>query len=233
MSGPARARPLAGVVALGDSITNGEGGMVLGVHCRSWADWLARSLDLPFHGLAEDGARVVDVVTRQLPRVHAPYGLAAVYAGVNDVRQADFDVSAFAAGLAVVLEHAAAHAQGLVVCTIPLDLGRPRAGAAKVAAANARIRRLAARHGAAVADLDGLRGHTLILPDAVHPTALGQLEIADRAARALGIALPSASVEIAHAPRDLARFALLSHVPALGRDWRRRAVEGVARRRSR
>jgi hypothetical protein len=233
MSGATQVPPLAGVVALGDSITNGEGGMVLGVHCRSWAAWLARSLDVPFHGLAQDGARVVDVVTRQLPRMHSRYALAAVYAGVNDVRHAGFDVGAFAAGLAVILEHAAAHADRMVVCTIPLDLGRPRAGAAKVAAANARIRRLATRHGAAVADLDGLHGRTLILPDAVHPTALGQLEIADRAARALGAAPPSASVQVARAPRDLARFALLSHVPALGRDWRRRAVERVARSRSR
>ena len=37
--------------------------------------------------------------------------------------------------------------------------------------------------GAVVADLADLGGWTLVLPDAVHPTALGQLEIADRARR--------------------------------------------------
>ena len=37
----------SGLVALGDSITYGEGGIVLGVDGRSWALWLAQALDLP------------------------------------------------------------------------------------------------------------------------------------------------------------------------------------------
>ena len=76
--------------------------------------------------------------------------------------------------------------------TLPHDLGRPTS-APKPLHASAAVRRVAERHGATVADLSDFGGWTLVLPDAVHPTALGQLEIADRAARALGAPLlPSA-----------------------------------------
>lgn len=223
-----------GVAAVGDSITGGDGAPALGVACRSWAHWLALALDVPFHGLARDGAVVADVVAEQLPRLRGPYAVGAVYVGVNDARSVDFDGGAFAAGLDAVLAAVAGRAARVVVCTIPLDLGRPRAGAAKVGAANATIRAAAAAHGAVVADLDDLAGPLLVLPDAVHPTALGQLEIADRAAAALGLARrPSELVTVHRSRRALARFALTSHAPALARDWRRRVVEGAARRHPR
>ncbi len=45
-----------GLVALGDSITLGEGGSVAGVTCLSWAQWLARALDLPYTCYARNGA---------------------------------------------------------------------------------------------------------------------------------------------------------------------------------
>lgn len=223
--------PRAGVVAVGDSITNGRGATILGLHCRSWAQWLAESLDLPFHGLARDGAVVRSIVDEQLPRLRSAYAVGAVFAGVNDVRSVMFDRDAFTRDLATVFAHVAGHADRAVTCTIPHDLGRPRAGAAKVAAANDVVRALAAEHGFAVADLDDLRGPLLMLPDAVHPTAVGQLEIADRAARALGVPPPSAGVEVRRDARSLARFALTSHAPALARDWRRRLVEHIAHRR--
>jgi lysophospholipase L1-like esterase len=217
---------LPGVVALGDSITCGRGDTMLGLHCRSWAQRLAESVDLPFHGLARDGAVVTDVRGEQVPRLQSAYALGAVYAGVNDVRAVDFDLDAFTRDLAVVVQHVADHAERVVLCTIPLDIGRPRAGAAKVGEANAVIRRLAAEHGCAVAALDDLRGRLLVLPDAVHPTALGQLEIADRAARALGLPrLPSQLVDVDRGPRSVARFAVTGLAPALARDWRRRLRE--------
>lgn len=223
---------MTGVVAAGDSITVGEGAPALGVPCRSWAHWLALAVDEPFHLLARNGAVVREVVDEQVPRLRGPHAIGAVYAGVNDVRSADFDGAAFAAGLDAVLAAVGGRAGRVVVCTIPLDLGRPRAGAVKVAAANATIRAAAAAHGAALAALDDLAGPRLVIPDAVHPTAVGQLEIADRAATALGLArLPSALVDVHRSRRALARFAVTSHAPALARDWRRRAVEGAARRR--
>ena len=90
-----------GVVALGDSITNGGGELQHGVALQSWALWTARGLGLPYTGVAADGARAADVVARQLAAVEAQAGgrwdLGCLYVGVNDVRALDFDPAAFAA----------------------------------------------------------------------------------------------------------------------------------------
>ncbi len=76
--------------------------------------------------------------------------------------------------------------------TLPHDLGRPTS-APKPPHASSVVRRIAGRHRATVVDLSDFGGWTLVLPDTVHPTAVGQFEIADRAARALGAkVLPSA-----------------------------------------
>ena len=89
-----------GVVALGDSITNGGGELQNGVALQSWALWTARGLGLPYTGVAVDGARAADVVARQLPAVEAQAGgewdLGCLYVGVNDVRALDYDPDGFA-----------------------------------------------------------------------------------------------------------------------------------------
>lgn len=188
MSGPCR----LGLLALGDSITQGDGEPALGVSYRSWALWLAQGLELPYTNLAVDEAVAASLVTEQLPRVRADYDLACVYVGVNNARGPDWDGDRFAADFGATLARLRRHAARVLTFTIPLDLGRPRAGA-KVGEANAVVRRLAGEHGAVCAELSDLRGWRLLLPDAVHPTALGQLEMADRAARALaaaGVAVP-------------------------------------------
>ena len=101
--------------------------------------------------------------------------------------------------------------------------GRPRPPARRAQAA----RPVAGDHGAALAELDDLAGPPWLLPDAVHPTARGQLEMADRAARALGAAtLPSSLIEIHDSRRARARFTARWGV-LLARDVRRRAVERV------
>ena len=84
-----------GLVALGDSITVGEGSMVLGVTPLSWAQWLARALDLPYTSYAVNGAVVADVLRDQLPRVRREYDIACLYAGVNDARDPGFDAAAY------------------------------------------------------------------------------------------------------------------------------------------
>jgi len=217
-----------GLIALGDSITNGDGEPALGVPCRSWALWLAQALELPYTNLAYDGAMMADVIASQLPRVRGEYDLACLFVGVNDVRGPQWDPERYAENLDVALGALAGHASRVLVLTIPLDLGRPRAGRAKVAAANESIRRLAGAHGAKCASLDDLHGARMLLPDAVHPTALGQLEIADRAALALGdAARPPSTLRLASARRSArARFAARWGV-MLGRDLLRRAVEHV------
>jgi lysophospholipase L1-like esterase len=215
-----------GLVALGDSITNGHGEPALGVHPQSWAQWLAEALELPFTKLAADGARAADVLRDQVPRLRGPYDLACVYAGVNDVRSLDFGAAGYERDLRAIAAAAGAAADRLALCTLPTDLGRPRA-APKTVAASAIVRRVAGDLGATVVALDDLAGSPWLLPDAVHPTALGQLEIADRAARALGAPrLPSAAVEIHSSHRARGRFAA-RHGVLLAGDLRRRVLERV------
>ena len=212
-----------GLVALGDSITNGGGNMALGVYPRSWAHWLALALDLPFSGLAEDAATAGDVVARQVPRLRDAYDVGALFIGVNDVRSLDWDPEAFARDHAAALQALAQRCERALTLTIPLDLGRPRAGA-KVADANAIIRAAASEHSAIAVDLDDLRPWHALLPDAVHPHAMGQIEIADRAARALGgPRSPSSLADPNTRPQARARWA-----GAYARMW----LRDVARRLS-
>ena len=84
----------------------------------------------------------------------------------------------------------------------------------------------AARNAVVVVDLDDLRGWRRFFPDAVHPTALGQLEIARRAAAALALDVsPMALTSVQRGIRADARYAGTRQVAHLLRDWRRRAVE--------
>ncbi|MEA2287542.1 MAG: hypothetical protein QOJ21_3585 [Solirubrobacteraceae bacterium] len=213
-----------GLVALGDSITNGHGEPALGVPAQSWAQWLAEALEMPFTKLAVDGAQTADVLRGQVPRLRGPYDVGCLYAGVNDVRSLTFDAAAYERDLRAIATAVAGASDRLVMCTLPVDLGRPRA-APKPHRAGAIVRRVAAGLGAVVVELDDLAGAPWLLPDAVHPTAVGQLELADRAARALGAArLPSSLVEVHSSRRARARFAARFGVMLAG-DLRRRAVE--------
>jgi lysophospholipase L1-like esterase len=178
--------PRLGLLAFGDSITNGGGELQWGVALQSWAQWTARALGLALTNFAVDGARVGDVVSAQLPAARersaqpeARYDLGALHIGVNDVRAIDWDPEAFARDLRTVLAYLGESCDRIVVLTIPLDLGRPRAGA-KVEVANATIEAAAREVGATIVDLRGFRGRRVLMPDHVHPTALGQIAIADR-----------------------------------------------------
>ena len=175
-----------GVLALGDSITNGGGELQWGVALQSWALWVARGLGLPFTGYAVDGARVgARGATRRCRRSRsarargARYDLGCLYAGVNDVRAPDWDAAAFARDYAVALDALAARCDRVLVVTIPLDLGRPRAGARR-GGQRGRSRRGRGR-GALVLDLRGFGARNLVMADHVHPTAFGQVWIAERA----------------------------------------------------
>jgi lysophospholipase L1-like esterase len=215
-----------GLVALGDSITNGHGEPALGVTMQSWAQWLAEALELPFTKLARDGARAADVLRDLVPRLDGPYDVGCVYVGVNDTRALDWDAADFERDAEAIVAAVAACSERLLVCTIPTDLGRPRASP-KPQTASAILRAAAARHGAAIVDLDDLAGPPWVLPDGVHPTAVGQLEIADRAARVLDAPqAPSSSVEVFDSRRAQARFNARWGA-LLAKDLRRRAIERV------
>jgi lysophospholipase L1-like esterase len=171
------------VLAFGDSITNGGGELQWGVALQSWALWVARGLGLPFTGYAVDGARAADVAGAQLAAVRewsrdGRYDLGCLYVGVNDVRSPDWNPDAFAADIATALAALRERCDRVLAVTIPLDLGRPRAGAA-VEEANALIEAAAA--GALVLDLRGFGARNLVMTDHVHPTAFGQVAIAERA----------------------------------------------------
>jgi hypothetical protein len=218
-----------GLVAMGDSITNGHGEPALGVPMQSWAQWLAEALELPFTKLARDGARAADVLAEQVPGLAGPYDVGCLYVGVNDARALDWDAAGFERDLRAIVDALTSASDRLVLCTLPADLGRPRAGD-KPATASAIVRAIAADHGATVVALDDFAGRPWLMPDAVHPTAVGELEMADRAARALGAPrLPSSLIEIYDSRRANARFQARWGV-LLARDLRRRAVEGLGAR---
>jgi lysophospholipase L1-like esterase len=174
-----------GVLAFGDSITNGGGELQWGVALQSWALWTARGLGLPYTGYARDGARAADLVREQLAAFEADaapgarYDVGALYVGVNDVRALDWDADAFARDHARALATLSERCDRVLCATIPLDLGRPRG--AHVEAGNAVVLANARAAGALVLDLRGLRGRGLVMADHVHPTAFGQLAIAERA----------------------------------------------------
>ena len=192
-----------GVLALGDSITNGHGGMQSGLGSQSWAQWLAQALELPFTKLATDGATARDVVESQLPMIPGEaYDVGCVYVGVNDARQIAWDPAAYERDLDTILGALAERCERTLTLTLPLDLGIPPAGA-DLPATNAIITRVAQKYGTAVADLSDFAGARWVWADHVHATATGQVEIADRAARALGA--PRLPSTIANPPRpDLA-----------------------------
>ncbi len=183
-----------GVLALGDSITNGGGELQWGVALQSWALWTARGLGLPYTGCAVDGADAAHVVDEQIPRFRehfahpeAHFDVGCVYVGANDVRGLDWDAAAYERDLRTALGFLGERSARVLACTIPLDLGRPRAGAT-VGQANAAIGRAAAAHGALVLDLRDFGARNRVMPDAVHPTAFGQIAIAERALDVLAAA---------------------------------------------
>jgi lysophospholipase L1-like esterase len=177
----------AGVLALGDSITNAGGEIQRGVALQSWALWTARGLGLPYTPYAVDGATVADVLAVQIPRfeaIHADpdarFELGCLYIGTNDIRAPDWDQAAFGAAFSTALEWLSARCERTLTATIPARMGRPP-NPQRIAEANAAIRRAAAAQGCLVLDLSAFGARNLMMADHIHPTALGQVAIAERA----------------------------------------------------
>jgi lysophospholipase L1-like esterase len=179
-----------GVLAFGDSITNGGGELQWGVALQSWALWVARALGLGYSPYAVDGAIARDVVSEQIPawqaRVDgaARYDVGCLYIGVNDVRRFEWDPAVYGADLRTALGALRPVCSRVLCPTIPLDLGRPRAGA-KVREANEVIEAEARAAGALVVDLRDFGARNQVMVDHVHPTAFGQVAMAERALRVL------------------------------------------------
>jgi lysophospholipase L1-like esterase len=175
-----------GVLAFGDSITNGGGELQWGVALQSWAMWTARGLGIPYSPYAVDGATVEDVVGSQIPLFErtaptgARYTLGCLYIGTNDLRRPGFDLQLFEQCHDEALSFLHDRCDQRLALTIPLDMGRPR-NRQLIELTNAAIERSAARDGAAVLDLSQFGGRRVMMADHVHPTALGQVAIAERA----------------------------------------------------
>jgi lysophospholipase L1-like esterase len=175
-----------GLLAFGDSITNGGGELQWGVALQSWALWTSRSLGLPYTGYAVDAARVTDVVHQQIPAFErraalpdGPFDVGALYIGVNDVRGLSWDPVAFEADFSRALGFLRDRCDRVVTLTAPLRLGYPPAGP-DVAELNAVVRDVAGRIGALVVDLSSFGARNHVMVDRVHPTAFGQIAIAER-----------------------------------------------------
>jgi lysophospholipase L1-like esterase len=174
------------VLAFGDSITNAGGELQWGVAMHPWALWVARALGLPYTGYAVDGAGVADVVARQIPaftavtaRPDARYDVGCLYIGVNDVRPLDWDPTAYEAALRTAIPFLAERCDRTLVLTAPRRLGLPSAGQ-KVEMLNEIITRVSAEYAALLVDLRSFGGRNVVMADRVHPTALGQVAIAER-----------------------------------------------------
>jgi lysophospholipase L1-like esterase len=181
-----------GVLAFGDSITHGGGELQWGVALQSWAQWVARGLGLPFTNYSFDGARVGDVVHRQIPAFEeraahpdARYELGCLYIGVNDVRSPDWAPGSYSTDLRRALVFLHGRCDRVLTLTAPLDLGRPPAGA-KVQELNRLIELGANETGTLVVRLADFGARNLVMVDRVHPTAFGQIAIAERALAVLG-----------------------------------------------
>jgi lysophospholipase L1-like esterase len=204
---------MSGLVAVGDSITEGSGRSMLNLPMRPWTAWLADALQLDHTCLARGGHRAADAVREQIPRLAGAYELGCVYIGVNDVRAPNWQAGAFERDLTRICDAIAEHARALLLATMPADLGRPKISAAVTSAANDAIARVAASHDASLLDLRELRGWTLVLPDGVHLTARGEAYVGLLACRQLegaGMALDTRA--LAGAVGTLSPVQLLSHV---------------------
>ncbi len=179
------------MLAFGDSITHGGGELQWGVALQSWALWVARGLGLPFTSFAVDGARAADVVAGQIPAFgersahpEARYEVGCLYIGVNDVRAPDWDPTAFETDFRIALGFLAQRCDRVLAVTAPLGLGLPRAGP-RVIALDEIVQAATHELGGLLVDLRSLAARNLVMADRVHPTAFGQLWIAQRAVAVL------------------------------------------------
>ena len=172
-----------GVLAFGDSITNGGGELQWGVALQSWALWVARGLGLPYTPHAQDGATVQDVVASQIPqaRTDVRYDLGCLYVGANDVRLPSWDRDAFER------DHRSRARLPRRALRARADRHRPArprptaAGRARCSRPTPRSRPPRLPRSALVLDLRDFGARNLMMADHVHPTAFGQIAIAERA----------------------------------------------------
>lgn len=187
-------------VALGDSQSEGVGDGDDRTGLRGCADRLAEMIavhepDVLYANLAVRGRLAAGVREGQLgPALALRPDLATVVAGVNDVLRPRFDADEVAGHLEAMF--AALTAQGARVATVTFpDIAKlvplAKGAAPRVTALNERIRRVAERHGVAVADFARHEASTdprMWSADRLHAAPSGHAMIAAGVAHALGLA---------------------------------------------
>jgi lysophospholipase L1-like esterase len=195
------------VLAFGDSITNGGGELQWGVALQSWAHWVARGLGLPYTSYAIDGNKALDVIRTQIPHFlsrsahpDARYELGCLYIGVNDVRSPEWDPASYESDYRRAIAFLHERCDRVLTLTVPLDLGRPLTGS-KVEELNRLIESIATETHTLLVHLEDFGARNQIMVDHVHPTAFGQIAIAERALEVLeadGVPVQAAPHRMVH-----------------------------------
>lgn len=186
-------------VALGDSQTEGIDDRDGSGGYRGWADRLAEHLaeanpELRYANLAVRGRRTAQIREEQLGAALALRpDLATVLAGMNDLIRPRCDVRELSGHLEDMVAALAASGSCVVTFTFPditrlVPLVRPLRG--RVLRLNARIRSIAARHGAVLVETFPYAVTSdprLWSTDRIHATPLGHERIAAAAAHALAL----------------------------------------------
>lgn len=191
-------------VALGDSLTQGNGDVYPDGRLRGFADLLAHSLcqvtpEAVYANLARPSVRTHEVVAQQVPEAlaFAPDLITAVV-GVNDIIALWYPRDTVAGQVDQMFARlrTGAPAATIVTATMP-DLSHVSALArmwrGRVQALNDATRAAARRHRIRLVDLEAHRPFTRteLSLDRVHPSPLGHLRFAEEFAAAIGIPCPA------------------------------------------
>ena len=176
-----------GVLAFGDSITNGGGELQWGVALQSWALWVARGLGLPFTCYAVDGASCRTWSHEQIPAFSRRSLPGAALRGRLPVHRGQRRALG-AVGRRGLRRRLPALPAVLIRALRPGAhddrAGRPGPPAGRREGRGPerpRSRGWRPRSGALVVDLRSWGARNLVMTDHVHPTAFGQIDIAERA----------------------------------------------------
>lgn len=225
------------LVALGDSLSCGEGVGVRVPIDRTWPALLADALGASYTCLARPGARVRDVSGEQLePALAAQPQVVTLLVGFNDVlRSSTCDLGQELTGLLRRLRGPRLLVVRLHDPTELLPLPRPARAALlrRVGTLNAALDEAVAASGAEVLDLAGLpalRRRDAWAVDRLHPSAHGHAVIASAAVAVLGQCGPPVRTGGTAASGRLAELAWLTRhgLPYLAVHGRRMAPGALA-----
>ncbi|WP_083942289.1 SGNH/GDSL hydrolase family protein [Sanguibacter suarezii] len=177
------------LVALGDSIVNGFTVPLANIPSMGFGHWVAEAADCSYTRYGRGGATSEVVAAELAFLVATTYDYAVVSVGTNDALQG-IPPEILQANASLILHRLQGVANQIAVITV------------RSADHTAALRRAATEVGTGVVVVDGtLSGALLLGPDRIHPTALGQLLIADRVATAFDLSVSPSSMRVqSHVP---------------------------------